>query len=235
MMYARSSRKSLLRWCTCAAMALSALSLSSCKSEEKVPSYTPTQAAAEEEFERGANRPPSAETLFRLAKILAAQHKDAECETALRNCIDRYPDYMPAYEALAELQVRQRKFAAAQKTLNQGLALKPTEPVLLNAMGMSYMLTGDYDSALKYFKQASAAAPDDARYTSNVALATGMLGRYDESLSIYQSVLRPGPAHYNLAVVAEARKDSAKADQEYAEAAALDSSCKRKDRVTDQH
>jgi hypothetical protein len=55
----------------------------------------------------------------------------------------------------------------------------------------------------------------DARYRGNMALALGMLGRYEESLSLYQQVVSPSDAHFNLAVICDARKDPARAEQEY--------------------
>jgi Flp pilus assembly protein TadD len=202
--------------------------LTACSSTQPTQHYTNT--ASEDDFARAANRPPTPETLYRTARILSAQHKDDESEAVLRNCMERYPEYMPAYAELAELQIRQRKMAAAVGTLKDGLALKPKEAVLLNDMGMVHMITGDYETALNFFRQASESAPDDARFTTNVALAQGMLGHYDESLSSYMSVMRPGPAHYNLAVVAEARNDMDRANQEYATALSLDPWCQRKTR-----
>ena len=200
-----------------------------CKSNGSTQTYS-TPRADDEIFAKSAERPPNADTLFRMAKILAAQHKDDQCEAVCRNCIQRYPQYMPAYAELAQLQVRQRKVGAAIDTLKDGLTLQPKDAVLLNDLGMCHMLAGDFQAALAQFRAASEADPDNARYTANMAMANGMLGQYDEALALYQKVTKPGPAHYNVAVVAEARNDSAKADEEYAAALALDHNCQRKDR-----
>jgi tetratricopeptide (TPR) repeat protein len=222
------------RWCSCrVALGLAALAASAwlggCNSYQKTQSYEPP-AATDDDFSKGANRPPSPETLYRMSKILEAQHKDEQCESVLRNCIQRYPQYMPAYAELSQLQVRQRKVPAAMATLQQGLALQPKSAVLLNDMGMCHMLQGEYEGALEQFRAAHEAAPDDARYTANMALAAGMLGRYDEALDLYQQIEQPGPAHYNVAVVAEARNDMDRANEEYAIAQSIDSKCKRKER-----
>ncbi len=80
------------------------------------------------------------------------------------------------------------------------------------------MIKHDYEEALKYFQQAAWVAPDNARYVGNLAMAQGMMGRYDESLKTYQRVMMPAKAHYNLGVICEARQDYERATQEYATA-----------------
>ncbi len=221
--------------CPCFALAAALLvALTGCNSSSKAPQQSYSKPVeADDDFAKNANRPPLAETLYRMARVLAAQHKDEQCEGVLRNCIQRYPDYSPAYAELAQLQVRQRKMAAAIGTLKDGLVTSPKDPVLMNDLGMCYMLSSDYENALMQFTAASEIEPDNARYTANQALATGMLGRYERSLTLYEKIAKPGPAHYNVAVVAEARNDMSTANKYYAEALALDPWCQRKTRGND--
>jgi Flp pilus assembly protein TadD len=89
-------------------------------------------------------------------------------------------------------------------------------------------MNGDYEKAADSFASAVANQPDDARYKANQAMAMGMAGRYDESLNKYQEVLPPAEAHYNLAVVCEARNDMDRANEEYAKALALNGKLERK-------
>jgi tetratricopeptide (TPR) repeat protein len=191
-----------------------------CHSSPASPYEPPPDLDAE--FQEAANRPPTAETLYRLGRLLAAEGKEADCERVLLDGIDRYPSYLPLYSELAQLYVRQRKLETAISTLNNGLAVVPNDAVLLNNLGMCGMLKGDYAMALQNFTLAAAADPDDARYTANMALAAGMLGNYEESLVLYMRVVKPARAHYNLAVVCEALGDQARADAEYATALELD-------------
>jgi tetratricopeptide (TPR) repeat protein len=198
-----------------------ALAVSSGCHSQPQASYDPPPEL-DDDFEKAANRPPTAETLYRLARLLAAEHKDAEAERVLLGAIERYPMYMPLYNELAEVYIRQRKVDAAISTLNEGLAVVSNDAVTLNNLGMSHMLKQDYEAALQAFTRATAADRDNARYVANMALAAGMLGRYDESLALYEQVMRPGQAHYNVAVVAEARDDMDRANAEYAMALQLD-------------
>ena len=186
------------------------------------------QSDLDEAFEKGANRPPTAETLFRMGRIFAGQGKDDEAYAVFRNTIARYPKFLPAYSELAHLQVRQRKVGGAILTLQDGLKHGSKDAVLHNDLGMCYVMSGDYEKAIASFADAAAHQPDDARYKANQAMALGMAGQYDESLSVYQEVLPLAEAHYNLAVVCEARNDMDRANEEYAKALALNGKLERK-------
>ena len=207
-------------------------SLAGCQSDtSRTDAPNGTSLLMNDEFASSSDKPPSAETLYRLARVLEAQGKSAQAKSALEATIKRYPKYLPAYCDLAESQVRQRKIGAAILTLKRGLAVDSDDAVLLNNLGMCRLLQGDNAQARENFESAAAAAPNDARYQSNLALATAMLGQYDESLELYKQILSGGQAHYNVAVACEARNDSARADIEYATAARLDSSLKRLSRT----
>jgi Flp pilus assembly protein TadD len=93
--------------------------------------------------------------------------------------------------------------------------------VLQNDLGMCRLLQHRYEDALQSFTAAAAGVPPDTRARANMAVALGMLGRFDESLAIYLQILPPADAHYNVAILSEARKDGERARLEYATADAL--------------
>ncbi len=102
--------------------------------------------------------------------------------------------------------------------IEAGLQVRPKDPVLLNNLGICLMLKEDYVAAARRFIDASAVVPEDPRYRANLASALAMQGRYDEALALYLQVVSPCDAHYNVAVLCEARKDSVRANQEYKQA-----------------
>ena len=166
-------------------------------------------------FEAGANLPPSPKTLYATARILASQQRDLECETVLRRVIQAEPRFMPAYCDLGELQVRHRRFDEAINTLAAGLDVAPNDAVLLNNIGMCWLLKGKYERALRAFTQATAQAPRQKRYRMNMATALGMLGRYEECLALYEQMIEPGDVQHNLVVLHEARmRGPARSDTE---------------------
>lgn len=166
-------------------------------------------------FDKGADRSPTAKTLHAMARILAIQRKDIQAEFLLQRLILDYPRFVAGYSYLAELHMRQRRGDEAQQVLERGLDVSPDDPVLLNNLGMCRMVKGDWEKALALFTQASAKAPDNARYRANMAVALGLLGRYDESIALYPQIVSLSDAHYNLAVICEARKDSERATEEF--------------------
>jgi Flp pilus assembly protein TadD len=184
-------------------------------------SWSSRREAADEEFQKGADRPPTAKTLYAMALLQAAQGDGAQCEATLLHILRTHPDFLPAYDELARLQARHRRIEQAIRTLRAGLAVSPESPVLINNLGMCLMLRSDCEAALDCFQRAAGQTPQDARYRANMAMALGMLGRYEEALSLYEQVVSPGRAHYNLAVLCEARNDDARAVLEFAQARAL--------------
>jgi Flp pilus assembly protein TadD len=167
------------------------------------------------------DQPPTPRTLYAMSRILVEQGRDDQAKYVLTRIVRDHPSFLPAYVELAELQMRQRQTEAALDTLAQGLQRAPRDAVLLNNMGMVYLFRGENSQAMNFFRRASAESPDNARYRSNLALALGLMGRYDESIAAYKQVLEECDAHYNVAVICESREDYDRAGQEYAAARQL--------------
>lgn len=157
-------------------------------------------------FEAGVDRPPTPRTLYSMTRILAAQQRDAECEAALARIIREYPDFVPAYCDLAQLQVKQRRLDDAIRTLDAARSVSGRDAVLLNDLGMCSMLKGEYKEALDLFTKAAAIAPDNARYRTNMAAALGMMGRYEEAFTLYRQAVPKEDAQHNLGVLRQARE-----------------------------
>ena len=155
-------------------------------------------------FQEGRDRPPSAKTLYAMADILAKQGRDRECELMLKRLIGEYPQYLAAYNSLAELQMRQNRVRQAMDTLSKGLQIHPSDPVLLNNLGICWLTRKDYDKALEMFTKAAGVVPENARYRANMAVALGLMERYDESLSLFKQVLPKDQAKHNLEVLRQA-------------------------------
>jgi len=187
-------------------------------------SYSAKADYADEAFDYGSRRAPLPETIYRTARLLAARGMTDAAYSTLTNLIEQHPNYVPAYVELASLQVRQRRVAAAIRTLEAGIAIDGEDAVLHNNLGMCAMLMGNYERALEAFDAAAVNDEENARYRSNKALALAMLGHYDAALAIYQQVETAANAHYNLAVVCEARADFDRAEQEFAKAYELNPS-----------
>lgn len=163
---------------------------------------------SELEFQSQANNPPTAKTLYTMADILATQGRDSECEYVLKRIIQDNPKFLPAYNSLAELQMRQGKTITAIETLQHALAINPEDAVLLNNLGMCWIVRRDYESALKMFTKAAGIMPENAKYRANMAVALGLMGRDEESLSLFKQILPEDQANHNLSILREDRNSN---------------------------
>jgi Flp pilus assembly protein TadD len=153
------------------------------------------------DFASGANRPPTARTLFAMADILVMQGKDAEAGFMLRRLIKEYPLFMPAYNSLAELEMRQHRIKEAIQTISSGLLVNHRDPVLLNNLGMCWIVSHDYKEALEMFTKAAGVMPENTRYRANMAMTLGLMGRYEESLFLFEQILPDKQVEHNLNVI----------------------------------
>ncbi len=178
----------------------------------------PPGDGAEDDFGVGGDRPPTVRTLHTMARVLAAQGRDDQCELVLFKLINEHPEFMPAYVELAELYMREDRGDDAVEVLTVGAERAPEDVVIRNDLGMALLMRGDLEAALRRFSEASALDPQDVRSRSNAATALALMGRYDEALAIYLQILPVADAHHNVAVLAESRGDAERAAREFATA-----------------
>lgn len=167
------------------------------------PEYS--QSEADLAFDKGANQPPSVRTLYVMADILVKQGKDDQAEAVLMRIIHEHPQFTPAYNRFAELRMRQRRIDEAIKILSSGLEADSKDPVLLNNLGMCWMIKQKYDKSLKYFTEAAGVNPESTRYRSNMATALGFMGRDNEALALYCQILPENQAKHNLEIIQSSR------------------------------
>jgi Flp pilus assembly protein TadD len=157
--------------------------------------------AAEDPFD--PDRPPTAQTLYVMADVMIAQGYDKRAETLLVRIGQEYPDFRPAYNTLAELQMRQRRIPEAMNTLEAGLKINPADAVLINNLGMCWLIRKDFQKALENFTQAAGLSPENTRYRSNMATALALMGRRDEALALYQQILPKEEALENIRLLCD--------------------------------
>jgi Flp pilus assembly protein TadD len=190
----------------CIGILLGALYLCGC-SESAAPELAPVWAKGDSDldFQAQAGRPPTTKTLWAMADILATQGKDSQCEYVLNRIIQSDPEFLPAYNGLAELQMRQGHTNAAIQTLQNALRMAPDDPILLNNLGMCRLVRRDYEDALRVFDKAAAIAPENTKYRANMAVALGLMGRDDEALVLFSQILPEDQTIHNLSVLQQAR------------------------------
>jgi tetratricopeptide (TPR) repeat protein len=198
-----------------AVLLLGLITVGGCEPETKIPlTSSESQALVDEEWFNGADRPPTPRTLLAMSRVVVSQGREAEAQSVLYNVTRKHPHYPDAYVELAEIHMRNRRVDPAIKTLSGGLVWLPKDHVIINNLGMCYLIRRDYKRAEERFSTAAAIAPNNTRYRSNIALVLGLQGRYEESLALYKQVTDDIEAHFNLAVICEARNDPLQAIEE---------------------
>ncbi|MHC4117326.1 MAG: tetratricopeptide repeat protein [Planctomycetota bacterium] len=124
-----------------------------------------------------------------------------ECQYVLKRIINENPGFMPAYNSLAELQMRQGQTNMAIQTLQDGLRADPQDPILLNNLGMCWVVRRDNEAALEMFTRAAGIMPENRKYRANMAVVLGLMERDEEALSLFNQVLPVELANQNLAVL----------------------------------
>lgn len=203
------------RWLLTALMVVTMV-LGGCETQRV--SYDQPSAAQDEAFGAAVGRPPTARTLYAMAKLLRSKGREDEAVYVLSDVIAKHPDFQPAYVTLAELHVRHRRPDAAMQVLELGVSRTPNDPVLLNNLGMCLLLKNRAAEALEMFDRAHKIDPVNARYVTNQATALGVMGRYEEALRTYQQVIPHGEALYNVGVHLQANGEAARAQEIFREA-----------------
>lgn len=158
------------------------------------------------EFRNHSEPTPTAKTLYAVANIFAAQGRDSECEAVMKRIISEYPEFLPVYNDLAELQMRRGRTNEAIATIHRGLTINPKNPMFLNNLGMCWLVRMKYENALEMFAKAAGIMPENTRYRANMAVALSLMGRYEESLSLFEQVLQEDQASHNVNVLQEVAK-----------------------------
>ncbi|MFH1371880.1 MAG: tetratricopeptide repeat protein [Planctomycetota bacterium] len=179
-----------------------------CGQTDAAKKSSPLYPASEADlaFEKGAEQPPSLKTLYTMADILVTQGRDDQAEVVLTRIIREHPRFSPAYNSLAEVKMRHRRVDEAVKILSKGLEAAPSDPVLLNNLGMCWMIKRQYEKALGAFTESAGVNPQNTRYRANMAVALGFLGRDEEALALYRQILPENQARHNLEIIRAAGK-----------------------------
>jgi serine/threonine-protein kinase len=102
--------------------------------------------------------------------------------------------------------MRQGRVHEAVDVLSGALQIRPRDPVLLNNLGMCFLVRKEYEKALEQFTKAAGLIPESKRYRANMATTLGLLGRHEESSALLQQILPEEKAQHNAEVLRRARE-----------------------------
>jgi serine/threonine protein kinase/tetratricopeptide (TPR) repeat protein len=131
-------------------------------------------------------------------KSVAPAHASRALEAA-RKAISLRPDRWEGYFALGmyEDSVRQ-DFAAAQKEYDRAFRLAPVNAETLNTMASIEQRLGQWDAALRHFREAYRLDPRSVENVGGLAVSLQFLRRYPEAREVFDRGLEFAPADFGL-------------------------------------
>jgi thioredoxin-like negative regulator of GroEL len=174
-----------------------------------------------EEAAKNSKQFPEADQA-KLAVLSSTLSGSAEERTAaLSRLTAALPADLPAWEALANLQIVNKNFPAAAKTLRSALQLEPESVPLVNSLAYVLAFAGDFDGALNAVATYRKLAPDDANAIDTLAEISFVAGRFADAERYFveanqrNKALVNGAELYRAAVAAFLAGNRKAADEHY--------------------
>ena len=151
----------------------------------------------------GARRRP--DDYSRLGEVYAAMKRQHQAADAYGRAMPspvrkgRKADLWTAAPAPGERLEEADRWPEAKAALEQGLALAPDQPLLLNFLGYAKLERGeDIDAAEAMIRKASELAPDDASITDSLGWAQFKRGKTDDAILTLQRAAEKDPGQAEI-------------------------------------
>ena len=107
------------------------------------------------------------------------------------------PATVPAGVSDAKSPAPARRFLDPQEMSTlEGMARdNPEDPEVRGRIGTLYMEAGNYQEAVRWFREAIERKGDDLHLRDHLAISLAGLGRIDEAISEYEAALASNPSH----------------------------------------
>jgi hypothetical protein len=145
--------------------------------------YKPLTEVEELLRESVASDPHFAESLERLAHILAAQNRLDEAEAVANQGVKAQPDDAVAHYFLGEVYLLENLNFNARDELLEAVRLDPDDPPSLSFLAMTYANQGKWNAMLPPLKHAESLAPYDPEIHADLGWSYAHLGDPQQALA----------------------------------------------------
>ncbi len=162
----------------------------------------------------GPKRAPKASTMTAWAACKAAEADKPdlpaadqeklrdEARKAFQQALQIDPQYVPAFQGLAKLNVDMGDFNRALEIYRKALDKHPKAAALWFDLGICLGRTKDFDQAIRCLRAAAELEPEDRRLHKTLAVFLARAGRFDEGVACLLNVESPAQAHLHAAQMA---------------------------------
>jgi Flp pilus assembly protein TadD len=196
------NRPSRMRVVWLAAALLSCL-LSGCssfgtwwKSDSSAPGAPNSKKLSAKEKEEAATKSNLA-----IARLAERRDQIDQAEKLYGEVLEKHPDNAEAHHRLAVIYSRKAKFKEAEEHFTRARQLTPDNGELLSDLGYHYYLCHRLQEAEECLRHASEIDPTNTKYSNNLALVVGEMGRDEECLALFRRAGSRTQADVNFAFV----------------------------------
>jgi tetratricopeptide (TPR) repeat protein len=198
--------------CLLAAVAPGCASSNASVSSSPRPATPPFMLSDQEKAERNLKDPAA----LHLAYGNFEEHvgQSAEARKSYEKALAENPHSVDAVLGLARLDQLADKPQEAEAGFQRALKMRPGDPAVLAASGQFYVSQKRWPEALRDLNAAIAAAPKVPAYKHHLAIAAVRAGDINAGLAVFNQLVGPEKAHYNVAfLLAQEGKPEAAAVQ----------------------
>ena len=143
----------------------------------------------------GLTKFPAAPLLhFNLGILLEEKAKIDEALSRYVEAIELEPDFVPAYDAQANLLISQGKTQSAIILLESSLNHRSPNASTYNLLGVLYGGEGDWEKSVEYLTEALALDQTNAAILASLALSLSQLNRVEDALEAIERAREMAPA-----------------------------------------
>jgi len=153
--------------------------------------------AALREFEQAlSKRKGDYQIMAAIVNTYVAEKKPEQAISRLNDELAKEPaSRSAAYELLAEVYIRQKKYDDAEKALHKAIEANPKWNIPYRNLANIYRSRGDYANATQIFQQGLGALPDDPQLLLSMAETYERSKDYAKAIAAYDRVLTKQPVN----------------------------------------
>ncbi|MBB4864370.1 putative CXXCH cytochrome family protein [Pseudomonas nitritireducens] len=136
-----------------------------------------------------------AEANLNLAQLYQLTGRDEQVEPALRDAIQRNPDFLPAKVTLIQWLEANDRTGEARQLLDESLRLHAGSGLLHHVNGLALVRAGQRPQALRELREAVRLSPDDDQFRYVLAIALHDSGDSDGACHELEQLLQRHPAN----------------------------------------
>jgi Tfp pilus assembly protein PilF len=145
-----------------------------------------------------------------LVGLVALEGKDRKTAfSAFQSVVKLDPNHGAAWAHLAKLYMSDGQVNLADAALRETLRLQPDVPVVLDMIGTTLSLMGEYDAARAFYTQANEKKPDYPPFLQNLANNLVYHGETDDAEAVFRHIIELQPdspqSHWGLSSSSKAK------------------------------